>query len=224
VRAPALRTGRDRCPVALTAIQGRSRLLETGSEGSDALNFGPSDVGPLLNSSTLFDTPCVLDAASLRSRDTVAVEHPSRAADCTRDSPSQRCRSFSVYVLPLRLFCPPKRPHSLVFMLAMEGTTGLTGILVASDSASKAWLHHVSIDAIADLFDYVAREDVSGFRGSMIGGVMVTNRTSQHDLVEAGEAEYTDETRTEVRLFDDPQQVYRDAFTQAISKGLNSLP
>ena len=114
--------------------------------------------------------------------------------------------------------------HSLVFMLEMEGDAGLTGVLVASDSASKKWLHHVSIDAIADLFDYVAREDVFRFRGSMIAGVMVTTRTSQHDLVEAHEAEYTDESRAEVRLFDDPEQVYRDALTQAISKGLDSLP
>lgn len=92
--------------------------------------------------------------------------------------------------------------HSLVFMLVKdEETNGLVGILVTSDRASKTWLHNVPLDAVADLFDYVAREDVVRSRGSMIDGVIVTIRTSQHDAVEAQEAEYLDESRSEVRPF-----------------------
>jgi hypothetical protein len=90
--------------------------------------------------------------------------------------------------------------HSYIFTLDFATTDNvLTGIFVGSDFTKRTHLYRVDIYTIVDLFAYVAQEDVVHAAQYRLDGSTKRFTISQHDLVEAGLAEYYDESREFVR-------------------------
>lgn len=85
--------------------------------------------------------------------------------------------------------------HSFVFQIYLEEDDLTTSVLFNSDRDRDKHLHGITFDALADLFDYVGREDIIEHSGTMIDGVQQFVRVSNHDLVEGGLAVYADEDR-----------------------------
>lgn len=85
--------------------------------------------------------------------------------------------------------------HSFVFQIFLDDS-GQTSVAICSDRTRRSHLYVADLDVLADLFDYVGREDVVLMHGTMRDGVASSDRRSNHDLVEAGTAAYGDETRT----------------------------
>jgi len=86
--------------------------------------------------------------------------------------------------------------HTFLFQMWDEDD-GSTTVAFASDRARSALLYSASLDRIAELFDYVGREEVVRMRGTMRVGLQTWDRVSNHDLVESGAARYVDESRIE---------------------------
>jgi hypothetical protein len=82
--------------------------------------------------------------------------------------------------------------HSFILMIAFDEHRNLSGVVVGSDRTKRTRLLEVPIRSIIDLFNYVANEDIV-LAAWHDDEPMV--RLSQHDLVEAGAASYTDDVR-----------------------------
>lgn len=84
--------------------------------------------------------------------------------------------------------------HSFVFQIYLEDDA-TTSVFFTSDRDRGKHLHGISFAAIADLFDYVGREDIVERSGKMIDGTERNVNVSNHDAVESGRAVYTDDER-----------------------------
>lgn len=82
--------------------------------------------------------------------------------------------------------------HSFVLMLAFDDDRTFAAVLVGSDRTKRTRLLEVPIRSIIELFYFVASEHI--VLGSWHDDEPMV-RLSQHDLVEAGAAVYTDDTR-----------------------------
>lgn len=90
--------------------------------------------------------------------------------------------------------------HSYILMLDFAANdNALTGIFIGSDFTKRTHLYRVDIHTVVDLFAYVAQEDVVHASQYRLDGTTKRFTISQHDLVEAGLAEYHDESREFVR-------------------------
>jgi len=84
--------------------------------------------------------------------------------------------------------------HSFVFQIYLE-EDATTSVVFISDLDRGRHLHGVRFEVLANLFDYVGREDIVDFSGTMIAGEQTIVNTSNHDLVESGRARYVDDRR-----------------------------
>lgn len=86
--------------------------------------------------------------------------------------------------------------HSFVLSLSFDEDGVLTGVYVGSDRTKRKRLYLVDMQDIIELFDFVSREDMVWWSWHRINGSdQASYRLSQHDLVAAGFAMYTDEQR-----------------------------
>lgn len=82
--------------------------------------------------------------------------------------------------------------HSFVFQIFLTDDE-TTSVMLVSDRDRGHRLHCISFETIADLFSYVAREDVLERRSTMLDGEETIANISNHDLVESGRAVYEDD-------------------------------
>lgn len=97
--------------------------------------------------------------------------------------------------------------HSFVFQIYAEAD-GTTGVLFVSDHDRHKTLNGIGFASLADLFEYVAREDVVEHHGSMRNGVQTLVNTSNHDLVEDGLASYIDDERVTIQHHTDAEETF----------------
>ncbi|WP_344775612.1 hypothetical protein [Gryllotalpicola kribbensis] len=81
--------------------------------------------------------------------------------------------------------------HSFFFQLALEDD-GTTSLAVTSDRGRVSSVMVISLEQLAELFDYVGREDVLDWNANYSSGAELEERISNHDLVESGRARYAD--------------------------------
>lgn len=84
--------------------------------------------------------------------------------------------------------------HSFVFQIYLEEDS-TTSVVFVSDLDRGKHLHGIRFEVLADLFDYVGREDIIDYSGTMTGGEQTIVNTSNHDVVESGRARYVDDRR-----------------------------
>ena len=101
--------------------------------------------------------------------------------------------------------------HSFIFQLYLEDDS-TTSALFVSDHDRGKHLHGLPFATIADLFDYVAREDVVERYGTMVDGEERIVNLSNHDAVESGRAVYADNDRVIIQWT--PEEI--PAFDQRI--------
>lgn len=91
--------------------------------------------------------------------------------------------------------------HSYVFQIFGE-EDDTTAVALVSDYDRSKRLWSISFDGLAELFDYVAREDVLESHVHTTSEIDEVHRVSNHDLVESGRAIYSDESHTYVDRLD----------------------
>lgn len=84
--------------------------------------------------------------------------------------------------------------HSFVFQIFLTDE-GTTSVMLVSDRDRARRLHSISFETLAELFDYVAREDVLHRESTLLDGAEKITIVSNHDLVESGRAVYEDDER-----------------------------
>ena len=84
--------------------------------------------------------------------------------------------------------------HSFVFQIYLEDDD-TTSVVFISDRDREKHLYGIRFEVLADLFDYVGREDIVDSSRTMIGGEETIVNTSNHDAVESGRARYIDDDR-----------------------------
>ena len=87
--------------------------------------------------------------------------------------------------------------HSFVFQIFVADDE-TTSVMFVSDRDRARRLHSISFKVIADLFSYVAREDVLRRESILLDGAEKIINISNHDLVESGRAVYEDDERVYV--------------------------
>ncbi|PWC05130.1 hypothetical protein DCE94_02150 [Agromyces badenianii] len=84
--------------------------------------------------------------------------------------------------------------HSFVFQIYLE-EDATTSVVFVSDHDRGKHLHGIPFEVLADLFDYVGRENIIDYSGTMTEGEQTIANTSNHDAVESGRARYVDDHR-----------------------------
>lgn len=84
--------------------------------------------------------------------------------------------------------------HSFVFQIFLTDE-GTTSVMFVSDRDRARRLHSISFEVIAELFSYVAREDLLHRESTLLDGEEKITNVSNHDLVESGRAVYEDDER-----------------------------
>lgn len=87
--------------------------------------------------------------------------------------------------------------HSFVFQIFLADDE-TTSVMFVSDRDRARRLHSISFETIADLLSYVAREDVLRRETTTLDGKETITNISNHDLVEAGHADYEDDERIHI--------------------------
>ncbi|WP_156786318.1 hypothetical protein [Microterricola viridarii] len=107
--------------------------------------------------------------------------------------------------------------HSFVFQIYLEHDS-TTSVVFNSDRDRGKHLHGISFEDLAALFDYVGREDIVDYSGTMIDGIQEVVNRSNHDAVESGRATYSDDDRVLIEW----KQEEIPAFDQQILDMVNS--
>lgn len=112
--------------------------------------------------------------------------------------------------------------HSFVFQIFLTDED-TTSVMFVSDRDRARRVHSISFERLAELFDYVAREEIVSTHGTMIDGIQKIVNTSNHDLVETGRAVYTDEGRVLIDRNQPEEEVYQAAVRDMIERRIGPL-
>lgn len=111
--------------------------------------------------------------------------------------------------------------HSFVFHIYEEEDLS-TAVVFVSDHDRHRHLYGASFATLADLFDYVGREDIVDWKGTMIDGVQAFKGTSNHDLVEDGRASYLDDERVFIERHDENDESFESRVRDLIARRMGT--
>lgn len=107
--------------------------------------------------------------------------------------------------------------HSFVFQIYLE-EDATTSVVFVSDHDRGKHLHGIPFEVLADLFDYVGREDIIDYSGTMIEGEQTIVNTSNHDAVESGRARYVDDHRVVTEWIYEEIPPFDEAVLQMVAR------
>lgn len=84
--------------------------------------------------------------------------------------------------------------HSFVFQIYLKDDS-TTSVVFVSDFDRDRHLNGISFRVLAEIFDYVGREEILRSSGSVRAGVTTMTNITNHDAVESGQAHYSTEER-----------------------------
>lgn len=112
--------------------------------------------------------------------------------------------------------------HSFVFQIYLE-VDGTTSVVFVSDHDRGKHLHGIRFEVLADLFDYVGREDIIDYSGTMIRGEQTIVNTSNHDAVESGRARYVDEHRVVTEWIYEEIPPFDEAVLEMVARRMSEV-
>lgn len=112
--------------------------------------------------------------------------------------------------------------HSFVFQLYLE-EDATTSVVFISDRDRDKHLHGVGLEVLAELFDYVGREDVIEQSGTMRQGEQTITNVSNHDVVESGRATYADAERVDIEWVYEELPVFDERLLEMVQRRMNEL-
>jgi hypothetical protein len=112
--------------------------------------------------------------------------------------------------------------HSFVFQIYLE-ENGTTSVVFTSDRDRGKRLHGITFEDLASIFDYVGREDIVDYSGSMVDGEQTLVNTSNHDAVENGRASYSDHARVGIDWIYEEIEPFDEAVLEMVARRLSEL-
>ncbi|WP_062389949.1 hypothetical protein [Demequina iriomotensis] len=112
--------------------------------------------------------------------------------------------------------------HSFVFQIYLE-EDATTSVVFVSDLDRGKHLHGIPFEVLADLFDYVGREEIIESSGTMIEGEQTFVNTSNHDAVESGRARYADDRRVDTEWIHEEIPPFDEAVLQMVARRMAAV-
>lgn len=113
--------------------------------------------------------------------------------------------------------------HSFVFQIFLT-PEDTTSVMLVSDRDRSRRVHSISFETLAELFDYVAREEIVSTHGTMIDGEQKFANTSNHDLVETGRAVYMDEARVFIDRHPSGEEAFEAEIRDMVNRRMGHSP
>ncbi|MAM53249.1 MAG: hypothetical protein CMH35_00070 [Microbacterium sp.] len=107
--------------------------------------------------------------------------------------------------------------HSFVFQIYLE-EDATTSVVFVSDHDRGKHLHGIAFEILADLFDYVGREDIIDYSGTMLDGEQTIVNASNHDAVESGRARYVADHRVVAEWIYEEIPPFDEAVLQMVAR------
>lgn len=113
--------------------------------------------------------------------------------------------------------------HSFVFQIYLEEDS-TTSVVFTSDRDRGKHLHGIAFDVLADLLDYVGREDIIDLSGHMVEGEQTFTNRSNHDAVESGRATYSDDDQMDIAWIEDEIPPFSQGVLEMVARRIENGP